>query len=215
MIQVICSLKNILADSTLIFPVLSDFVGFCSSYEVLERIALNEEAFKGTKIVICQNEIPVSTTKRALQLGRAAGAKTIYSPAPCPSREDFETFSEQIDFLIANQTEALELSGKETIEDAATTLQEKYKLKSVIVTLGGDGFAVKSEGELTLHPVVEKVDVVDTTGAGDSFVGAFSYSLTKTQKTTIEHAKFASMVASRSTTRKGTQKSYFCLSELE
>ncbi|CAG5113997.1 Oidioi.mRNA.OKI2018_I69.chr2.g8082.t1.cds [Oikopleura dioica] len=176
---------------------------------------LDEEAFKGTKIVICQNEIPVSTTKRALQLGRAAGAKTIYSPAPCPSREDFETFSEEIDYLIANQTEALELSGKETIQEAATTLQEKYKIKSVIVTLGGDGFAVKSEGELTLHPVVEKVDVVDTTGAGDSFVGAFSYSLTKTQKTTIEHAKFASMVASRSTTRKGTQKSYFPLSELE
>ena len=106
---------------------------------------LDEEAFKGTKIVICQNEIPVSTTKRALQLGRAAGTKTIYSPAPCPSREDFETFSKEIDYLIANQTEALELSGEETIQEAATTLQEKYKIKSVIVTLGGDGFAVKSQ----------------------------------------------------------------------
>ncbi|CBY10764.1 unnamed protein product [Oikopleura dioica] len=88
------------------------------------------------------------------------GEKTIYSPAPCPKREDFETFCEKIDFLIANETEALQLSGSENISEAFEALQKKYKIKNVIVTLGSDGFALKTDEELTNHPVAEKVEVV-------------------------------------------------------
>ncbi|CBY42080.1 unnamed protein product, partial [Oikopleura dioica] len=72
---------------------------------------LDEKSFEGIKIVVCQNEIPVCTTRKALELGKLFGAQTIYSPAPCPKREDFETFCEKIDFLIANETEALQLSA--------------------------------------------------------------------------------------------------------
>ena len=49
-----------------------------------------------------------------------------------------------IDFLIANETEALQLSGSENISEAVEALQKKYKIKNVIVTLGSDGFALKS-----------------------------------------------------------------------
>ncbi|CBY15397.1 unnamed protein product [Oikopleura dioica] len=104
---------------------------------------LDEKSFEGIKIVVCQNEIPVCTTRKALELGRLSGAQTIYSPAPCPKREDFETFCEKIDYLIANETEALQLSGSENISEAVEALQKKYKIKNVIVTLGSDGFAFK------------------------------------------------------------------------
>ncbi|CBY15280.1 unnamed protein product [Oikopleura dioica] len=63
---------------------------------------LDEKSFEGIKIVVCQNEIPVCTTRKALELGKLSGAQTIYSPAPCPKREDFATFCKKIDFLIAN-----------------------------------------------------------------------------------------------------------------
>ena len=46
--------------------------------------------------------------------------------------------------MIANETEALQLSGSENISDAVDALQQKYKIKNVIVTLGGDGFAIKT-----------------------------------------------------------------------
>jgi len=77
--------------------------------------------------------------------------------------------------LIANETEALQLSGSENISEAFEALQKKYKIKNVIVTLGSDGFALKSmffsknckikyfkkaDEELTNHPVAEKVEVV-------------------------------------------------------
>jgi len=65
--------------------------------------------------------------------------------------------------LIANETEALQLSGSENISEAVEALQKKYKIKNVIVTLGSDGFALKTDEELTKHPVAEKVKVVDTT----------------------------------------------------
>ena len=70
--------------------------------------------------------------------------RTIYSPAPVPKREDFETFCENVDFLVANETEALQLSETRDISEAVASLQRKYKIKNVLVTLGGDGFALKS-----------------------------------------------------------------------
>jgi len=170
----------------------------------------NLSLFKNAKIVICQNEISHESTKKALRMGRENGCLTIYSPAPCPKREHFEEFANLVDFCVPNQTEASELGGSQDLDESTRQIQ-KLGVKNVVVTLGGSGYGILRAGSARVEkfPLAQDVKVVDTTGAGDSFSGAFAHSLMKSPQSEIyTHAKFASIVASLSVTKKGTQKSY-------
>ena len=150
-------------------------------------------------------------------MGRAGSAKfNIYSPAPCPSPEHFRDIAPLIDICIPNQTEAVSLTGELEVEEAARAIQ-RMGVKNVLVTLGGDGFALLQEnGAFKMFPLARKVSVVDTTGAGDSFSGALAFSLNQNPPKSLEEsAQFASLVASHSVQKKGTQKSYPTLKEIQ
>ena len=154
-------------------------------------------------IVVAQCEIKQEVTLAAFKAAKARGCTTILNPAP------YQQLSAQLlqltDWLIPNETEFRELHG--TLPSSDEILKSFRPGKSTIVTLGGEG-AVYISPTAELHRVsAPKVTVVDTTGAGDAFVGSFAYAIAS-GKDPIEAMKFGVKVASLSVTRKGAQSSY-------
>lgn len=155
------------------------------------------------QIVVAQCEIMQEVTTAAFKAAKARGCTTILNPAP------YQQLSAELlqltDWLIPNETEFRELHGSLPISD--DVLKSFRPGKSSIVTLGSEGAVyISPQGEI--HRVsAPKVTSVDTTGAGDSFVGSFAYSLAS-GKDPIAATTFGIKVASLSVTRKGAQSSY-------
>ncbi|CAB4758466.1 MAG: ribokinase [Actinobacteria bacterium] len=154
-------------------------------------------------IVIAQCEIKQEVTLAAFTAAKARGCTTILNPAP------FEALSPQLlavtDWLIPNETEFKALTGTESSEEK--NLVSFRAGKSSIVTLGSQGAVLISEvGELT-RVSAPTVKAVDTTGAGDAFVGTFAYGLASGSTAQLAVA-LGIKVASLSVTRKGAQSSY-------
>jgi len=175
-----------------------------ANYE-LAASDLTEELFQGGEIVVCQNELLHGTTQRALELAKSMGLTTVYSPAPCPTVSEFKSIASNVDYVLANESEALQLTGATDIETVAFRLND-YGAKHVIITLGAKGQAIRTDGQFQIFPAM-KVDAIDTTGAGDSFAGAFVDGLNNNM-TIIDALQRASKVAGLSVQKKGTQKSY-------
>ena len=155
------------------------------------------------QIVVAQCEIKLEVTIAAFKAAKARGCTTILNPAPYQQLS--AELLELTDWLIPNETEFRELHGSLPTSD--DVLKSFRPGKSSIVTLGGEGAVyISPQGEL--HRVsAPKVTAVDTTGAGDSFVGSFAYSLAS-GKDPIAAMSFGIKVASLSVTRKGAQSSY-------
>jgi ribokinase len=154
-------------------------------------------------IVIAQCEIKQEVTLAAFRAAKARGCITILNPAP------FQEISRELldlcDWIIPNETEFRELHGSLPTSDEI--LKSFRPGKSSIVTLGSKG-AVYITPDGNLHYAsAPQVTVVDTTGAGDSFVGSFAYAIAS-GKDPIEAMKFGIKIASFSVTRKGAQSSY-------
>lgn len=170
--------------------------------EVIKAVeAIN--SIEDLAIVVAQCEIKQEVTLAAFKAAKARGCTTILNPAP------YQQLSAQLleltDWLIPNETEFRELHG--TLPSSDEILKSFRPGKSTIVTLGGEG-AVYISPTAELHRVsAPKVTVVDTTGAGDAFVGSFAYSIAS-GRDPIEAMKFGVKVASLSVTRKGAQSSY-------
>jgi ribokinase len=194
-------------------------------------------------VVLCQNEIPLSSTAAALAAGRAGGAITFFSPAPAPKEPLPEAMYAATSVLLPNVVEAAQLSGCSTgsgaiadVVGAAEALLARG-CSAVVVTLGSRGSVVMCAGDAAtdaLHvPSVRVATVVDTTGAGDAFSGslAFFYSLLLSAATSaatsgpagsgavdkkllVEAVRRATFVAADTVTKKGTQSSYARRSEL-
>ena len=155
------------------------------------------------QIVVAQCEIKQEVTIAAFKAAKARGCTTILNPAPY--QELSAELLQLTDWLIPNETEFRELHGSLPTSD--DVLKSFRPGKSSIVTLGSEGAVyISPQGEL--HRVsAPKVTAVDTTGAGDSFVGSFAYSLAS-GKDPIAAMSFGIKVASLSVTRKGAQSSY-------
>ena len=155
------------------------------------------------QIVVAQCEIKQEVTVAAFRAAKARGCTTILNPAP------FQQLSTELldltDWLIPNETEFRELHGSLPSNDQI--LKSFRPGKNSIVTLGSEGAVyISPQGEL--HRVsAPKVTAVDTTGAGDSFVGSFAFSLAS-GKDPVAAMSFGIKVASLSVTRKGAQSSY-------
>ena len=155
------------------------------------------------QIVVAQCEIKQEVTIAAFKAAKGRGCTTILNPAP------FQQLSTELldltDWLIPNETEFRELHGSLPSNDQI--LKSFRPGKNSIVTLGSEGAVyISPQGEL--HRVsAPKVTAVDTTGAGDSFVGSFAFSLAS-GKDPVAAMSFGIKVASLSVTRKGAQSSY-------
>jgi ribokinase len=145
----------------------------------------------------------------ALRAARAEGTPTILNPAPAPADLPDEVLRLS-DVFCPNQAEAAMLTGGpvETADDAgrAARVLLGRGCSAVVVTLGGDGCLVAREGEVE-HVAAELVEAVDTTGAGDAFVGALACFLARGDALR-DAAGSANRVASLSVLGQGTQTSF-------
>lgn len=168
------------------------------------RSDISESAY-----LVCQLEIDLKLTLKALQLAREVGTPTILNPAPAVEFLPKEIY-ELTDIFCPNETETQILTGMKIDTVASAELAAKEFLargvKTVIITLGENGcLIVDADG--AIHIPAEKVKVVDTTGAGDSFIGALAHFLA-TGLTVESSATRAVKVASISVGAKGTQSSF-------
>ncbi len=167
-------------------------------------------AFEGASVVVIQLEIPLLTVTYAADLARRHGARVVLNPAPAQPLS--ATCLEQVDVLIPNQSEAALLTGCTSANDAARRLMA-LGVRSVIVTMGEGGVLV-AEGETATHLPAHRVSVVDTTAAGDAFVGAFAVALAQ-GRTVREAAAWGNAAGALAVTRAGAQPSLPARAELE
>jgi ribokinase len=155
-------------------------------------------------VVVCQLEAPQSCAIASFRIARAAGAATILNPAPADELEP--ELVALTDVLVPNELEAAALAGADGPPgELAAALHRRHGC-AVIVTAGADGCHVADAGACT-HLPAPTVEVADTTGAGDAFVGALAVQLRAGADLTTA-AGFALRVASLSVTRPGTMPSY-------
>jgi ribokinase len=160
-------------------------------------------------VVICQLEIPVEVTAAALRTARAEGTVAILNPAPARDDLSGELLAD-CDVLCPNQSEAGLMTGRrvETVEqaiDAASDLLDRGP-RAVVVTLGADGCVVADRFGVD-HVLGVRVEAVDSTGAGDAFVGALGYYLARGDDLR-EAVGWANRIAALSVCKPGTQTSY-------
>ncbi|GIF03043.1 ribokinase [Actinoplanes siamensis] len=123
---------------------------------------------QGADVLLCQQEIPLATVSAALAAGRAAGTRTILNAAP--ARELPPGLLDQVDLLVVNETEARAISG-----GSASDLTALLPLvPRVVLTLSGDGSRYVDRDGRDEHVPAFRVDVADTTAAGDAFCGALA-----------------------------------------
>ena len=153
------------------------------------------EALTEGDIVLLQQEIPSETVEYVVEFCSENGLVSILNPAPY--REINKSIIEKVDYLTPNETESDEMF-KGDLDDALSA----YPMK-LIVTLGDKG-AVYHNGKEKVQVDGFKRDVKDTTGAGDTFNGAFAVALQKEYN--LEKAlAFANLAASYSVTGMGAQ----------
>ena len=177
------------------------------------------EAIAAAGVLLTQLELPLDTVRRGLQIARAAGVTTILNPAPAPSSPLPADLIALADFLIPNETEAAAITGLpvETIDQAERAADALLTrgARNVILTLGARGSLLRSgDRQTALIPAFNAGPVLDTTGAGDAFCGAFAASLAE-GRTPAEAARFASAAAGISVTRHGTAPSMPQRAEIE
>lgn len=158
--------------------------------------------------VVSVFEIPQPTIRALFQRAKAVGAKTILNPAP--ATHFIEGLQETVDYLIVNETELAFFAGSAISDDLNTLKNQAETLRShkeqvVIVTLGAKGLICLRDDEV-IRLEGQAIKAVDTTGAGDCFVGAFSVALSEGQA--LEDAlHFANIAASLSVQKLGASSS--------
>ncbi len=177
--------------------------------EALESIPVNQK-----DILVSQFEIPVETITAFFKNGKPHGSINILNPAPAKIIPD-DLFN-LVDILVVNETELAVISkqdvnSKESIINAVAAIQKPKQ--SIIVTLGAKGATLFTDNE---HFHVEgcEVSAVDTTGAGDCFVGAIAAQLSQ-GKNLKAAVQFANIAASICVTRPGAGPSMPTVSEVE
>lgn len=169
-------------------------------------------------IIVSQFETPEDITIEAFKIAKDSGKVTILNPAP--AKEIKDELLNYTDIIIPNETEAEFLTGIEikSIEDAkrAGKIFLGKGVKFVIITLGDRGAALVGEDFCEIIKAY-KVDAIDTTAAGDSFIGGLSSKLdTKNlgKETLVSAIKFGNKVSSIAVQRKGAQPSIPFLEEV-
>jgi len=159
------------------------------------------------KILILQFEIPSETVLRAAQQAREKGMRVIVNPAPARTMD--KALLESVDILVPNESELSLLTG-ETVTDiasaeAAARILMKQGSGMVVVTLGARGSLAVTKNERFVVPSFS-VEVVDTTAAGDAFIGGLAVSLVE-NKLLEKALTYANACGALATTKFGAQPS--------
>ena len=154
-------------------------------------------------VLVGQFEIPMNVNEEVFSYAYKNGVQTVLNPAPANKPTD--VLLENTSWFIPNEVEFEEIYGEVFNEDNLLLFANDLKT-NVVVTLGEKGCAYVKNNSVEIMNT-DTVKAVDTTGAGDAFVGAFSFGVAS--KLEIEEClKLALQKATDSVTKKGTQSSY-------
>ena len=179
-----------------------------------------EDLLREAAIVILQMEIPQDVNEYAIKMAKKCGAKVLMNAAPAaPISEDS---LKQLDILVVNEVEAGFYLGRDIVGEGLDTkemglsgakeLWQRYGC-NVIITLGSLGSVVCENGEAVFLPS-KKVKAIETTGAGDSFIGGVGYSLMQGMSLTAA-CEFATCCSAITVCRLGAQDSMGTLEEVK
>lgn len=175
----------------------------------IQDIDDNIELLDECDILILQMEIPQKVNEYAIKKAKEKGVFVILNPAP--SEFEVEDILDKVDLFVPNENEILRYSTKDNLKEAADELLDK-NVGSVIITLGENGSEYFSKTENVKQDAI-KVNVVDTTSAGDSYIGAMAVMLDK-KKSIKEAMEFATKASSKTVTRKGSGESIPTIDEI-
>ncbi len=179
-------------------------------------------SFLHHKLLLLQLEIPTPTVLRAAQRAKENNVRVILNPAPAKSIPD--ELIALADFIIPNETELSLLTGMDvndipSTETAARVLLQRGA-KHVIVTLGSKGALIvdmdmspRRHGDASTHIDSYPVEVVDTTAAGDAFIGGFAVSLESSSL--LDAVRYGCACGALATTKFGAQPSLPTKAEVE
>jgi ribokinase len=168
----------------------------------------------GPGILLLQNEIPADVTAHAIRVAHAAGWFVVLNPAPAgPLATELLPL---IDIIAPNETEAASITGRPVSGRADALAAARHLVargaRGVLVTLGGDG-ALYCDASRCLHCPAVAVRAIDTTAAGDAYIGALAAALAE-GRGLPESLGFAAAAAGLSVTRLGAQPSLASRAEL-
>lgn len=154
-----------------------------------------------------------------MEIARKKGKHVLLNPAPASVLP--ETAYENMDTLVMNESESAICSGDSDAKVPPEQLAQQYLRKgvkdAVIITLGGEGLVYATAAGASGKIPANKVQVVDTTAAGDTFVGGYAVELAKHADGKLDHEKalrFASLAASKSVQKNGAMAAIPYLKEL-
>jgi len=165
--------------------------------------------------IVLQLEIPLNTVYHAIHFAKSNGIRCILNPAPGRVLDLTELAA--VDYFIPNESEAELITGMpvHSIEDARSCADSLLGrgIRRVVITLGERGALLSGPEGMELIPGF-RVKTIDSTGAGDAFIGSFAVFLAEGLPE-VEALTRANLYAALSTTRVGTQKSFLSRSEFE
>ncbi len=167
------------------------------------------DVLKSADCIVLQFEIPVETVYYTVAFARKHGIRCILNPAPAQP-VDIAALKD-LDYFVPNESEAETIIGLpvKSVDDARACAEKLVQggIKRVIITLGAKGSLLASRDE-TVHVPPFPVESVDSTGAGDAFIGSFAVFLGEGigEKDALRRAN---LYAALSTTGVGTQKSFY------
>lgn len=173
------------------------------------------DVIKDSNVVVAQLEVPIETVCYVMKAAKQMGKLTILNPAPATELGD-ELLAD-VDILVPNDTELEILSGiklknEAEILRAANVLLDKG-VRELIITLGSKGCMHVNKAGLKIYPAYQ-VTAVDTTAAGDSFIGAVAVAINE-GKSLEEAIYFATAVGALTVTKEGAQSSLPLKGEVE
>ncbi|HEY3615655.1 MAG TPA: ribokinase [Candidatus Sulfotelmatobacter sp.] len=167
------------------------------------------ETLKGADCIVLQFETPLETVYYTIQFARKQGIRCILNPAPAQPVD--LTALKDLDYFVPNESEAEAISERSVrnVGDAKECAKDLVArgIRRVIITLGANGSLLAGR-EGSEHVLPFAVNSVDSTGAGDAFIGSFAVFLAEGAPEK-EAVRRANLYAALSTTGVGTQKSFY------
>ncbi|WP_137663576.1 ribokinase [Enterococcus hulanensis] len=174
-----------------------------------EQVQAHADVIKASDFVVAQFESTLESTIEAFSIAREAGVKTILNPAPALEQVP-EELLKVTDMIIPNETETEILTGIKVMDEAslkaAADHLHQLGIEAVIITIGSKGAFYDVQGRNGIIPAF-KVNAVDTTAAGDTFIGAMSSVLEKDFSNLEEAIKYGNKASSVTVQRFGAQPS--------
>jgi len=171
--------------------------------------------FLTAKYLVLQLEIPLDVVQYSIEEAKKNDMRVVLNTAP--AYHEVNSFLDQVDYLLLNETEAQIYTGRNVLDlaDAESSVKDLLRMgvPVVVLTIGERGALLGFQNQVT-HIETHKVEVVDTTAAGDAFTGGFTVALNK--GASLEKAvQYANAVGALTVTRLGAQSSLPTAAEVD